>query len=960
MALATRELELIIIARDRSSATMARVAGGMVILGGAMTALGLKGVREFGQMTMEALEFRQQMALAVTQSDNLGATIENVGDIVNRVGTELPVPFEELSDSLFDIFSTFTSDQLSSLTQAEEILRAFGEAAVAGQAPMRDIGRAAIAWINALDQPATLENITKILDVQFELVRKGAGTYEEFAGQIGKAIPAFVGAGQTVDTFGGSLAFLTKNGLTAAMAATSAARAVELMFSPKAIKGLAAVGVEIEDSNGEFRQMNDIIRDLAPIFDELSASQRKIKFKEIFGTGRIQARRFFDLAIPNIAEFDELVQDMELSAGEAAQAFELLFGQPLSTMQLFQNRVESIRREFGDEFIKTLEDRVFPVLETLWQWWTDLDPATKTLIIRMTALSVAVLLVAGAILLTVGFFLLFITLLSAFAGSEAGAIAGLAKLVFALGLIGVILAAVALAAFLIFKNWDKIWPFLVDVWDRVTEAARDFMESNKKFFDEVIKKAKTIWQKLLKLGVAIWERAKAIWEFIWNAMLEFWEVWGEDVLGTIERVWEEIKTIFLGAMDLIIAVLDFFIALFNGDWEALWTATKDILSAAWDIIVDIFKFWAEIISQVWRVFWDNLKEAATDIWNAIFEFLRGIWESIASTAGDIWQGILDFFTGIWDSITRTAKDTIRGSGGLLEFFQNLPEMILDNLFEMLGMSIEWGGKIIGWFLEGVIAKGPELFLWFFTLPGRIIGAIPDMLRVLFGLGRIVLTGLWNGVLWVWNNILWPWFRALPGRIVAAIGNLISSLRGSGGSLLQGFLGGIKWVWNNLLLPWAKGVGRAIIRGVGSLINSLRTAGKNVIQGLWNGMKSRWNDVTRWLRNLNPGSWFNDINVLKGHAIKNLVVSGEQVMQGLQKGMMSGWEKNVRWLGSLNPAGTGIASGLTTSAFAAGQGATTTNNNQTDMGQSFNFGDIISQGADPEEIAAEIGWQVRMQ
>ncbi len=952
MALATRELELIIIARDRSSATMARVAGGMVILGGAMTALGLKGVREFGAMTMEALEFRQQMALAVTQADGLGATIENVGDIVNRVGTEIPVPFEELSDSLFDIFSTFTSDQLQNLTQAEEILRAFGEAAVAGQAPMRSIGRAAIAWINALDQPATLENITKILDVQFELVRKGAGTYEEFAGQIGKAIPAFVGAGQTVDTFGGSLAFLTKNGLSAAMAATSAARAVELMFTPKAIKGLAAVGIEVEDGNGEFRQMNEILTDLAPIFDTLSASQRKIKFKEIFGTGRIQARRFFDIALPNISEFNELVDDMKLSSGEAAAAFELLFAQPLSQMQLFQNRIESIRREFGDEFIKTLEDKVFPALETLWQWWIDLDPATKTLIIRMTALSIAVLLVAGAIIIAIGAFLLFITLLSAFAGAEAGAIAGLAKLVFALGGIGLILLAIAGIAFLIFKNWDKIWPFLVEVWDRITEAARDFMEANKEFFDEVIAKAREIWSKMLELGIAIWERAKAIWESVWAAMLVFWEQWGEDILGTLERVWTILKTMFLDTMDVIIGILDFFIALFNGDWGALWEAVKDIAAASWEVILGIFAFWFEIISQAWRIFWDLLKTAAIEIWNAIFEFLRGIWESIASTATDIWNGILDFFVGIWQSITGTAKDTIGGKGGLLEFFQNLPGMIIDALFAMFNLMNEWAGKAIGAILEALITHGPEVLGWFITLPARIVGAIPDVVTLLFNIGKSVLTGLWNGIKWLWNNGVLLWFILLPGRILGAIGSINNILRTVGGAILQGFLGGIKWVWNNLLIPWAKGVGSAIQRGIGNTINTLRTAGKNIIQGLWNGMKARWAGVVNWVGGL--AGWIARNKGPLDKDLKLLIPSGVAIITGLEKGMQMGMDRQLAPL--LREFSRNDISQALMGNPLAGPVSTTTSTD--DHSQIFEFGDIISN-ADPMEIAAEIGWQTRM-
>ncbi len=955
MALATRELELIIIARDRSSATMARVAGGMVILGGAMTALGLKGVREFGEMTREALEFRQQMALAVTQADGIGATIENVGAIVNRVGTSIPVPFAELSDSLFDIFSTFTSDQLQNLTQAEEILVAFGEAAVAGQAPMRDIGRAAIAWINALDQPATLANITKILDVQFELVRKGAGTYEEFAGQVGKAIPAFVGAGQSVDTFGGSLAFLTKNGLSAAMAATSAARAVELMFSPKAIKGLGEIGVEIENGNGEFRQMNEIIRDLAPIFDELSASQRKIKFKEIFGTGRIQARRFFDLAIPNIAEFDELVQDMELSAGEAASAFQLLFEQPLSVMQLFQNRVESIRREFGDEFIKTLEDKVFPVLERLWQWWIDLDPATKTMIIRMSALSVAILLVAGAVLLTIGFFLLFVTLLKAFSG--ASAIAGLVKMALSLGWIGVILGLIALAAFLIFKNWDKIWPFLVDVWDRITEAARDFMEANKKFFEEVLDKAKIIWEKVLELGTAIWERAKSIWSGIWDAILAFWERWGEDILGTLERVWEEIKRVFLSVLDTLIAVLDFWIAIFKGDWAGAWEAVQAVFRSVWDRITGLFMIALEIISQAWRIVWDKIKEIVISVWNSIFEFLRGIWKSIANTAAGIWQGILDFFTGIWDSITRTAKDTIEGKGGLLVFFQLLPERIIDAISNMTVLMITWAGEAIGGMLEGLITHGPDVLFWFLGLPARIMNAIPDVVRLLFNIGKTILTGLWNGIKWLWTNGVFLWFLLLPGRILGAIGVVKDTLRSIGSEILKGFMVGIGWVWVNLLIPWAKGIGAAIVRAIGKTILALRTAGKNIIQGFLNGMKNRWESVKKWI--LGKVSWITSTwrNALKLFSPSKVFMEiGRDTMRGLEIGLVKGFKPidlamsgfiNRQFTPNLMQTGTGL-SGL----------ASTITNNQTDAGQVFQFGDVISQ-ADPMEIAAEIAWLTRM-
>jgi len=697
--------------------------------------------------------------------------------------------------------------------------------------------------------------------------------------------------------------------------------------------------------------MDEIIRDLIPVFDGLSDAQRKIKFKEIFGTGRIQARRFFDLAIPNIAEFEELIQDMELSSGEAAKAFELLFGQPLSQMQLFQNRVESIRREFGDEFIKTLESRVFPVLERLWQWWLDLSPATKELIIRLSALTVAIAILGGALILTTGFFLLFITLLKAFSGTTA--IAGLAKLGVSLGLIGVLLAAVALAAFLIFKNWDKVAPFLIDVWNRITSAVMDFVESNKEFFNEVLNKARTIFKKVLELGTAIWERAKAIWARIWEGILVFWERWGEDILGTISRVWEETKSIFLSAMDIIIGVLDFFIALFNGDWAALWQAVKDIAAAGWDLLVGIFKFWAEIISQIWRIVWDKIKEIASDVWNAIVNFLSGIWKKIKETAANIWNSIVDFFVGIWESITGTARDTLAGTGGLLEFFQMLPGRIIDAIFGILVLLIEFGGKMIGMLLEGVVGFAPTLLAFFFGLPDMIIGAIPGVFNLLTNIGLVIMRGLWNGINSLWRNIIWPWFRNLPRLIFITIPNMLNTINGAGRAVMRGLLTGIFWVWNNLLVPWFKGIGNAIVRGVGNIRNALWNAGRSVIDGLWRGMKNAWKKVSSWLGGL-PG-WIKRLKGPLREDLKLLIPTGGAIMFGLEKGMMMGFEKRVAPL--LEEFTRRDISGALVNQGLSGPVSTVTNNT-TDAGQTFQFGDIISQ-ADAADIAAEIAWQTRM-
>ena len=555
MALAVRELELILIARDHASATIARIGGGLAIMGGAMIVAGARASREFGEMALEAMEFRNQVALAVTQADGLGANIENVSGIIKRVGGGLSVPFEELHEALFDIFSTFTSDQLSSLEQAEEILRAFGESAVAGQAPVRDIGRAVIGWINALDQPATIENVNRILDIQFELVRKGAGTYTEFAGQIGKSIPAFVAAGQSTETFGAMLAFMTKNSVNAAMASTSAARAVELLFSPRALSGLAKVGVAVEDGTGEFRNMIDILKDLKPVFDGLTASERKIKFKEIFGTGRIQARRFFDLALPNLAELEELFGDMAQSGGEVQRAFALMFGQPLEQMKLFQNKWKLLRLEIGERFVATLEAKVFPALAKFFDWWTALDEAVKDNIARWLGWGAAILIVGGALTFALGIGLLFYALLKAFSGTNA--LAGLGKLAVSLGWVSLAIALIAGAAYLLWKNWEKVKGFFINLWETLKEKVSEYVDKHREKLTELWTQAKRIWGKITALWTRFTEGIKENWEKFKGWTKTFWDKWG----GSVSGVWDELQEkalVFIGA---ILNVIEGFVGL---------------------------------------------------------------------------------------------------------------------------------------------------------------------------------------------------------------------------------------------------------------------------------------------------------------------------------------------------------------------------------------------------------------
>lgn len=633
MGLSTRELELVLIAKDRASSVLARVGGSLVMLGVAMERLGAKGTRELQEMTSEAMNFQRSVALAFTQVDGVAnASLESIRRTALDVAGDLSVPFDEIMPALYDIFSTIPVENME---QAEGILRAFVQSSIAGQAPVQDIARSTMAWLNALDLPPTVENANRILGVQFELVRKGAGTYEDFAGEVGKAIPAFVAASQSVETFGGMMAFMTRNGLSAAMAATSAARATELLFSPKGIRGMEALGIQVVDTTGSFRAIRDVMKDLLPHFAGLDDAQKKIKFREIFGEGRIQARRFFDAAFENFDEFSMLIDDMEGGGEALAEAFTLMFGTPAEQLELMKNRWQVFRIEIGERFLPLVVDKLLPAMERLWEIWQNMDEVQKDNLAKWLGYISIGLRLFGIITAFVGSMTLLSGLFSK-VGTSMGAVFGRVALI-----IGVIIG-IALAIKWAFDNsemlreaWDKLWNWGVRAWENIKTAVLNIITILKEkwqiFVDENIEFFRRMWTRIQEIGDA----AVAAWHDLWDRIIavrdwfvELWQNIKDDVMPIVEDIWLRIQTIWDSAFAIIRELFGAFGALFRGDWDDL-----------------LFH-----LENAWNLTWEIIKSAGIIIWDAIRIAAIAIWEAWGDDITRIWQAAVDFFEPIWDPI----------------------------------------------------------------------------------------------------------------------------------------------------------------------------------------------------------------------------------------------------------------------------------------------------------------------
>jgi len=755
MGFSSRELLLILRARDEGSrvvrsfatsfgavdAAAMRAARNQIALGSAMVSVGtaIGGVGAAGIAWMKgatdrAVEFNRQVAYTATQLDGVAASHKQLAAAVKRTGNDIAVPIDEMNAGLYDIFSSMNVN----LPQAERLLRSFSKEAVAGQVELREASRSTIGILNAFH--LKVEDVTRVQDVQFQLVRKGIGTYEEFAKVMGRATPSAARAGQTVEVLSGMLAYLTRNGLSAAMAAASAGRAFDAFSHPKTVEHLKDLGVQAKNARGEFRPFTDVMVDLQKALEDMSAPERAAALYELFkgSGGTIQARRFYDMVTKDAAsvkQFTGLVKDMQNAGGAFESAYRRMADTTASKSQLLANQWDILKINIGEALIPVLEF-LMGVLQRVLTWWNSLSEGTRKTIVVILAIGAALSVLVGLLVILAGTFLM-LSGAAAAAGLKVGAV----LLVFT-G-IGAALAALAVAGFLIVKNWDAISKALINAWNAVWNTLKPIVD--------------WIWSEIGSKLVALWQTVSTS---IVNAVVAVrdWvvRVWTEIVQWTA-TVWPMIKQLIQPIIDWLVSVWgpvkDFISAVLQAlldTFRAVWTAISGVIKGAWVLIsnvvegiIQVFKgiiqFIVAIFTGQWRKAWDGIWMVIQGIWLIIKGFIFGIWEAIKGIVKGALQfigtiisnglkaawavivAILNTIKAIWNTVWTWAAGFVKGLwDSIVRAARNFATLIRDAFVNAVNWVKEVWGKIVD------VAKKPVNF---------------------------VIEFVYNrGIRWVWNKV----------------------------------------------------------------------------------------------------------------------------------------------------------------------------------------------------------------
>jgi hypothetical protein len=206
---------------------------------------------------------------------------------------------------------------------------------------------------------------------------------------------------------------------------------------------------------------------------------------------------------------------------------------------------------------------------------------------------------------------------------------------------------------------------------------------------------------------------------------------------------------------------------------------------------------ARLLVEHWGTIWSLIKPVVDN-------FIAGI-QLLAEVVSSTVAIIVAIINGDWSRAWQEAKD-------ILNAFKDFFVESLDNLVELM--------------------KAVAPLLW--------------------DAAKLAMEALWEGVQWVWTNLVWPGFTAMPGLIVDALGALGSLLLQAGKDILQGMFDGLTYMWTTWVWPFFKSLPGNILSFLGDALGLLYQWGKDLVQGLINGIVSMAGDVAGAIGGLIPG------------------------------------------------------------------------------------------------------------
>jgi tape measure domain-containing protein len=258
-------------------------------------------------------------------------------------------------------------------------------------------------------------------------------------------------------------------------------------------------------------------------------------------------------------------------------------------------------------------------------------------------------------------------------------------------IITAIVAAIALAGYLIYRNWETIKQAFAAAWAFIQPILMAIWQGIQTAFGFAVGVFQAVWD-------AIWGFVQGLVSVIAPVFSTFFAI----ITLPIRIWWAVMSTVFQLAWALVKWLFETIVGFVVPIWEALWEKVSSVVEAAWRWIRDTFtKVWSFI-----KDIFTKVKGTIVSVWNTIYGWIRGKVAQIYNYYRDKFTAIKDFIVDtfhkirdkvrdIWDKVAEIVQRAVDKVKGIGEGIWSGLKGVINTGIGLLNAAIRGFNKVIG-------------------------------------------------------------------------------------------------------------------------------------------------------------------------------------------------------------------------------------------------------------------------
>ena len=425
---------------------------------------------------------------------------------------------------------------------------------------------------------------------------KTASTTNTSVAQLGEGILTIGATAKSVK--GGTaelntaLGILANNGIKGAEGGTHLRNIILSLQNPtdKAAASMKSLGVDVYDSEGNMRSMNDILGDLNKNMDGMTSEEKSNIISNIFNKTDLSS---VNALLANTGDtWDDLQQSIANSGGAAQQMADTQLDNLQGQLTILKSALEGLAISFGELLMPAIK-QIVGWVQKFVDWLNGMDEGTKKVVVTVALFAAAlgpVLIIVGKVISAVGTIMTVVPKIAGVINTVKGAFAALNATMLANPIFLIIAAITALvAAFIYLWNTNEDFrQFWIDMWENIKEVAI------------------AVWNAIKEFFAAAWEGIKSVAETMWSGLRDFFT-----------GLWEGIKNIFTTVVTAISTFLSTAWNTIKTVITTIFTAIQTFFTTVWNAISTVVKTVVTAIQTFLTTAWNVIKTAITTVLTAI-------------------------------------------------------------------------------------------------------------------------------------------------------------------------------------------------------------------------------------------------------------------------------------------------------------------------------------------------------